>query len=66
MTFKTSEIRDSIYDCLLNQSKVQMENHDRCIMTLKWQNGTLSNYDYLLYLNRYLSLQASIKSIFQT
>lgn len=23
-------------------------------MTLKWQNGIISNYDYLLYLNRYV------------
>lgn len=53
LTFKSTEIRDSLYNNLLNQSKVKMENHERCIMTLKWQNGALSNYDYLLYLNRY-------------
>jgi len=54
LTFKNTEIRDNLYDNLLNQSKLKMEKHERCIMTLKWQNGALSNYDYLLYLNRYL------------
>jgi len=54
LTFKNTEIRDNLYDNLLNQSKVKMEKRERCIMTLKWQNGALSNYDYLLYLNRYL------------
>ncbi|XP_060859009.1 protein FAN-like isoform X1 [Metopolophium dirhodum] len=51
LTFKNTEIRDKLYDNLLNQSKVKMEKRERCIMTLKWQNGALSNYDYLLYLN---------------
>jgi hypothetical protein len=23
-------------------------------MTLKWQNGVISNFDYLMYLNRYI------------
>ncbi|XP_050438205.1 protein FAN-like [Adelges cooleyi] len=51
LTFKNSEIRDSLYNCLLNQTKLNMEKCDRCIMTLKWQNGAISNFEYLLYLN---------------
>ncbi|XP_050527638.1 protein FAN-like isoform X2 [Daktulosphaira vitifoliae] len=51
LTFKTNEIRDRVYSLLVNQTKLKIENSDRCIMTLKWQNGALSNFDYLLYLN---------------
>lgn len=31
---------------------VQVEKSDQLDMTLKWQNGLISNYDYLMYLNR--------------
>ena len=29
-----------------------MDNEDQEHMTLKWQSGNLSNFDYLMYLNR--------------
>lgn len=52
VTFKTTEIRDNLYNNLLNQSEVKIDKREKSIMTLKWQNGAISNYDYLLYLNR--------------
>jgi len=53
LTFKTMTLRDSVYDILLKQSLV-LQNlcfDDQLNMTLKWQNGLISNYDYLMYLN---------------
>ncbi|VVC46047.1 Hypothetical protein CINCED_3A020452 [Cinara cedri] len=51
LTFKNTEIRDSLYNNLINQSNIKIDKREKSIMTLKWQNGTISNYDYLLYLN---------------
>lgn len=35
------------------QERIKITPTKRESMTLKWQNGVISNYDYLLYLNRY-------------
>ncbi|KAJ8681165.1 hypothetical protein QAD02_016952 [Eretmocerus hayati] len=48
---KTQEERDSLYTNLLNQSALKIETVHQNHMTVQWQNGSLSNYDYLLYLN---------------
>lgn len=56
LTFTSTESRDSFYYNLLNHPKVTAEKYDSSLMTLKWQNGALSNYEYLCYLNRYLLL----------
>jgi hypothetical protein len=53
LSFKLEAERDALYHGLLNQSAVHLENTEQEMMTLQWQNGVLSNYDYLLYLNRY-------------
>lgn len=60
LTFKTTEIRDGLYNKLLSQPNVKLQKQEICAMTLKWQNGVLSNYDYLLYLNRYLHKETII------
>ncbi|XP_069705161.1 protein FAN-like [Periplaneta americana] len=51
LTFKSKEDRDALYSGLLNQRSLRLENTEQEMMTLQWQNGVLSNYDYLLYLN---------------
>jgi factor associated with neutral sphingomyelinase activation len=53
LTFKSKAERDALYHGLLDQPSLHLENTDQEMMFLQWQNGVLSNYDYLLYLNRY-------------
>lgn len=36
----------------MQQESVKINQAEPKSMTLKWQNGIISNYDYLLYLNR--------------
>eukprot|EP01114_Cavostelium_apophysatum_P011697 TRINITY_DN260_c1_g1_i1.p1 TRINITY_DN260_c1_g1~~TRINITY_DN260_c1_g1_i1.p1 ORF type:complete len:896 (-),score=250.63 TRINITY_DN260_c1_g1_i1:12-2699(-) len=51
--FKTSQIRDAVYDTLIKQPVVlkNLSKDDQMNMTLKWQNAIISNYEYLMYLN---------------
>lgn len=44
--------RDNLYEQVIQQDCVQITHTEQESMTLKWQNGVISNYDYLLYLNR--------------
>jgi factor associated with neutral sphingomyelinase activation len=53
LSFKSKAERDALYHGLLDQPFVRLENTEQEVMTLQWQNGVLSNYDYLLYINRY-------------
>ena len=32
---------------------IELQDTGQENMTLKWQNGVISNFDYLMYLNRY-------------
>ncbi|XP_015523883.2 protein FAN isoform X1 [Neodiprion lecontei] len=43
--------RDNLYRRLLDQSEVSLETVQQNQMTMQWQNGCLSNYDYLIYIN---------------
>jgi len=61
LTFKNTELRDYLYNNLLNHPKIDVEKHESYLMTLKWQNGALSNYDYLCYLNRCLKIHLSFE-----
>lgn len=51
LTLKTQGARDTLYNALLDIPELQLSHSDQEIMTLRWQNGVLSNYDYLMYLN---------------
>ncbi|XP_042895637.1 protein FAN [Parasteatoda tepidariorum] len=51
LSFKTQSERDILYLKLVNEPAVKLEDRDQENMTLLWQNGAISNYDYLLYLN---------------
>lgn len=52
VTFRNETERNSFYDKTMAQESVSIAKIKPETMTLKWQNGAISNYDYLLYLNR--------------
>eukprot|EP00111_Clytia_hemisphaerica_P016966 TCONS_00050315-protein len=49
--FQTKDERDDMYHNIIQQNGLQTEFEEQDHMTMKWQNGNLSNYDYLIYLN---------------
>ncbi|XP_049854679.1 protein FAN-like [Schistocerca gregaria] len=51
LCLKNASDRDNLHSELLAQSALHLDNTDQEMMTLQWQNGVLSNFDYLLYLN---------------
>ncbi|XP_052232540.1 protein FAN-like isoform X2 [Dreissena polymorpha] len=51
LAFKTQAERDALYDTVIKQEEVQLTQSDQQDMTLKWQNGVISNFDYLMFLN---------------
>ncbi|XP_062502057.1 protein FAN-like [Corticium candelabrum] len=51
LVLPTTSERDHLYDELISQPEVQLQDTGQEHMTLKWQNGVISNYDYLMYLN---------------
>ncbi|KAJ2953827.1 hypothetical protein O0L34_g1455 [Tuta absoluta] len=51
LTFQSEEDRDRIYRVLEESHNAQLERVHAEEMTLQWQNGVVSNYDYLMYLN---------------
>lgn len=51
LSLRNRDERNELYDKLLQQNALRLENAEPENMTLLWQNGVISNYDYLLYLN---------------
>lgn len=54
LSFKTRQERDSIYDLLISQEEMknlQKDDDPIRLYTRKWQEGELSNFDYLMLLN---------------
>lgn len=49
--FSDEEICSKFYETIRSQSEVQIETNELQTMTIRWQNGLVSNYDYLLFLN---------------
>ncbi|KAG8226897.1 hypothetical protein J437_LFUL005656 [Ladona fulva] len=43
--------RDELYDKILAQEATCLEESNQEVTTLQWQNGVISNYEYLHYLN---------------
>lgn len=52
LTLKSQSERDELYDSIVSYADVDMEDLEQENMILKWQTGLISNFDYLLYLNR--------------
>ncbi|XP_072766799.1 protein FAN isoform X2 [Anoplolepis gracilipes] len=51
LSFQNQDDRDQLYENLLKQSMVSLETVPQNQMTMRWQNGYISNYDYILYVN---------------
>ncbi|KAL6433650.1 hypothetical protein ACFW04_005736 [Cataglyphis niger] len=51
LSFQNQDNRDDLYESLLKQSMVSLETVPQNQMTMRWQNGYISNYDYILYVN---------------
>lgn len=56
LALRNSSERDNLYEMMIQQPKLKLVALQQDVMTLQWQNGVISNYDYLLYLNRYSKL----------
>lgn len=54
VSFRNQSERDEFYEQTMQLNCVKITQTEPESMTLKWQNGIISNYDYLLYLNRYV------------
>jgi factor associated with neutral sphingomyelinase activation len=53
LAFKTPSERDTFSTKLLSQTETRIrENNDLFVMMKQWQEGLVSNYDYLMFLNR--------------
>ena len=52
LSFQSPEERDDLAAALLDQN-LQLDDLRQNEMTLKWQNGVISNFEYLNYLNRH-------------
>ncbi|XP_047515344.1 protein FAN-like isoform X1 [Pieris napi] len=51
LSFQSTKERDKLYNILETLPNVSLERVHIEEMTLQWQNGIVSNYDYLAYLN---------------
>ncbi|XP_028392732.1 protein FAN-like isoform X2 [Dendronephthya gigantea] len=51
LVFPSQKDRDKFYDLVLQQPALELQDTGQENMTLKWQNGVISNFDYLMYLN---------------
>jgi len=51
LAFQEEESRKQVYQEILKLPDLSLEDTGQEDMTLKWQSGSISNYDYLLYLN---------------
>lgn len=52
VSFRNQNECDEFYEQAMQQNCVKISYTEPESMTLKWQNGIISNYEYLLYLNR--------------
>ncbi|XP_044751109.1 protein FAN-like [Coccinella septempunctata] len=51
VSFSSRKERDHFYDELIRQPEFKLSEITPSVMTLQWQNGIISNYEYLLYIN---------------
>ncbi|XP_028128132.1 protein FAN [Diabrotica virgifera virgifera] len=50
-SFRSQSLRDELYESLLSQKELKLDELQQDVITLQWQNGIISNYEYLLYIN---------------
>lgn len=49
-----SEERDNLYECLVQQENVSVDDMRQDNISYQWQAGAISNFEYLSYLNRWV------------
>lgn len=52
LVFESELIRDDVYNRILGEEAFSLEESPHENMLLKWQAGAISNFDYLIHLNR--------------
>ena len=53
LSFPDAKKRSEFYAALTAQSAVVLKEEVKGNIMLKWQNGEISNYDYLMHLNNF-------------
>ncbi|PFX23712.1 protein FAN-like isoform X2 [Stylophora pistillata] len=51
LIFNSPTERDLFFEKIVQQPEVELEDTRQENMTLRWQNGAISNFEYLMYLN---------------
>ena len=51
LSFSKPGDRDLVFKAMLEQKELTLAREDEENITLQWQHGVISNYDYLLHLN---------------
>ncbi|KAJ1521516.1 hypothetical protein ONE63_003179 [Megalurothrips usitatus] len=51
LSLKTAKERDDLFDGIMSQSNVKLDDLQQEAVTLQWQHGVLTNFEYLTYLN---------------
>ncbi|KAK9870435.1 hypothetical protein WA026_008004 [Henosepilachna vigintioctopunctata] len=51
VSFSSQKERDKFYSNLIEQSELKLNEITPSVMTLQWQNGIISNFEYLMYVN---------------
>ncbi|XP_041376652.1 protein FAN-like [Gigantopelta aegis] len=51
LSLKTVDARNELYDLILKQSEIDLDDSGQEDMTLQWLSGHISNFEYLMYLN---------------
>ena len=52
MSFPSQSVRDALYEHMMQQDSTQLDDTQQKNLTILWQNGVISNFDYLTHLNR--------------
>ncbi|XP_060517176.1 protein FAN-like [Cylas formicarius] len=51
LSFRNQTDRDNFFATIMDQPELRLNRLEQDVITLQWQNGIISNFDYLLYIN---------------
>ncbi|CAH0557856.1 unnamed protein product [Brassicogethes aeneus] len=51
LSYRNRQDRDNFYEKIFEQPELKINEIGQDVMTLQWQNGIISNYEYLEYIN---------------
>ena len=52
MSLPSETVRDELYEYIMTQDTTEVDDTQQQNLTILWQNGVISNFDYLSHLNR--------------